>query len=85
MGCVNNLYQHQQYLISCIEYGLRELRLYHLTKSERDFLNKFMMDSHVICKKYRDRTAAIQQKKIDKAVAEMTTSRVYDCEDDLPF
>lgn len=85
MGCVNNVYQHQQYIISCIEYGLRELRGYYLTKSERDFLNKFNYESYLICKKYRDRAAAIQQKKIDKVVAEMAIPRVYDCEDDLPF
>lgn len=85
MGCVNNVYQHQQYLISCIEYGLCELRAYHLTKSEREFLSKFMFDSHEICKKYRLRAADLQQKKIDKVVAEMTTPCVYDCEDDLPF
>lgn len=85
MGCVNNVYQYQQYIISCIEYGLRELRGYHLTKSEREFLIKFNYESHLICKKYRERAAAIQQKRIDKVVAEMTTPCVYDCEDDMPL
>lgn len=85
MGCVNNVYEKQQYLISCIQFGLIELREYRLTKSERDLLNRFMMDSYKICIKYRDRASAVQQKKIDKVVADMTTSSVCDCEDDIPF
>lgn len=85
MGCVNNVYQHQQYIISCIEAVLRELRTYRLTVIERELLHRHLMDYYVICKKYRERNEAIRQKKIDKVVAEMTTPRVYDCEDDLPF
>lgn len=85
MGCVNNVYEHQQYIISCIEHVLCELRAYRLTKSERDFLNKFMADSYKICQIYRNKVVAARQKRIDTIVSEMTTPRVYFCEDDLPF